>query len=156
MYLHIRALSGQHSDPCALSALEAFLRDFSALGLVSSRGLRPAIALGREGLARVRVRPRRGRRATLARCQGRVSAVSHTRPNHSLVFLQRPVCCGPPIVPWSRSFFLSLSGCRRSWSRCCGCFCQLLLLPTTSVLKWREMLGTSIAAVFLAVSIYVL
>ena len=43
------------------------------------------IALSREGLARVRVRPRRGRRAALARWQGRVSAVSHTRPNHSPV-----------------------------------------------------------------------
>ena len=76
------------------------------LGLVSSRGLRPAIALSREGLARVRVRPRCGRRAALARWQGRVSAVSHTRPNHSPVSLQRPVCWGPPTVPRSRSFFL--------------------------------------------------
>ena len=40
-----------------------------------------------EGLARVRVRPRRGRRAALARWQGRVSAVSHTRPNHSALEL---------------------------------------------------------------------
>ena len=39
----------------------------------------------REGLARVRVRPRRGRRAALARWQGRVSPVSHTRANHSPV-----------------------------------------------------------------------
>ena len=30
IYLHTRALSGQHSDPCALSALEPFSRDFSA------------------------------------------------------------------------------------------------------------------------------
>ena len=29
-YLHTRALSGQHSDPCALSALEPFFCDFSA------------------------------------------------------------------------------------------------------------------------------
>ena len=35
-----------------------------------------------EGLARVRVRARRGGRAALARWQGGVSAVSHTRPNH--------------------------------------------------------------------------
>ena len=28
--LHTRALSGQHSDPCALSALEPFFGDFSA------------------------------------------------------------------------------------------------------------------------------
>ena len=34
------------------------------------------------------------------------------------------------------------------WSRCCCC-CLLLLLPTTPVLKRREMLGTSIAAVVL-------
>ena len=34
------------------------------------------------------------------------------------------------------------------WSRCCCC-CLLPLLPTTSVLKRREMLGTSIAAVVL-------
>ena len=40
-----------------------------------------------EGLARVRVRPRRGRCAALARWQGRVSAVSHTRPNHSALKL---------------------------------------------------------------------
>ena len=30
LYLHTRALSGQHSDPCALSALEPFFGDFSA------------------------------------------------------------------------------------------------------------------------------
>ena len=35
------------------------------------------------------------------------------------------------------------------WSRCCCCCCLLLLLPTTSVLKRREVLGTSIAAVVL-------
>ena len=29
IYLHTRALSGQHSDPCALSALEPFVGDFS-------------------------------------------------------------------------------------------------------------------------------
>ena len=45
--------------------------------------MRAAIALSRERLARVRIHPRRGRRAALARWQGRVSAVSHTRPNHS-------------------------------------------------------------------------
>ena len=33
------------------------------------------------------------------------------------------------------------------YPRCCCCCC-LLLLPTTSVLKRREMLGTSIAVVF--------
>ena len=98
----------------------------------------------------MRVRPRRGRRAALARWQGRVSAVSHTRPNHSPVSLQRPVCWGPPAVPRSRSiFFWSLSGSRPSWSRSCCCCCLLPLLPTTSVLKRREMLGTSIAAVVL-------
>ena len=30
IYLHTRALSGQHPDPCALSALEPFFGDFSA------------------------------------------------------------------------------------------------------------------------------
>ena len=44
----------------------------------------PAVTvLSRAGLARVRVRPRRGRRAALASWQGRVCAVSHTCPNHS-------------------------------------------------------------------------
>ena len=33
------------------------------------------------------IRPRPGRRAALARWQGRVSAVSHTRPNHSALEL---------------------------------------------------------------------
>ena len=60
---------------------------FPPLGLVSSRGFRVAIALSREGLARVQIRPRRGRRAALARWQGRVSAVSHTCPNHSALEL---------------------------------------------------------------------
>ena len=63
------------------------------LSVVSSRGLRAAIALSREGLPRVRIRPRRGRCAALARWQGRVSAVSRTRLNHSPVSLQRPVSC---------------------------------------------------------------
>ena len=99
--------------PCALSALELVSAISPPLGLVSSRVLRAAIALSREGLARVRTRPCRGRRAALARWQGRVSAVSHTRPNHSSVSLQRPVCWGPPTVPWSRSPFF-VSGSRRS------------------------------------------
>ena len=30
IYLLTRVLSGQHSDPCALSAIEPFLGDFSA------------------------------------------------------------------------------------------------------------------------------
>ena len=81
-------------------------RCFSAisppLGLVSSRGLRAAIALSREGLARVRIRPRRGRRAALARRQGRVSAVSHTRPNHSALelFLCDFSAARPRFVAW--------------------------------------------------------
>ena len=45
------------------------------------------------------------RRATLARWQARVSAVSHTHPDHSPFSLQRPVCWGPPTVPRSRFFF---------------------------------------------------
>ena len=65
------------------------------LALVSSRDLRTAIALSREGLARVRIRPRRGRRAGLARWQGRVSAVSHTRPNHSALELFSAI--SPPL-----------------------------------------------------------
>ena len=82
---------------CLLLPTTSVLRRcFSAIsppqGLVSSRGLRAAIALSHEGLARVRIRPRRGRRAALARWQGRVSAVSHKRPNHSPVSFKRPVC----------------------------------------------------------------
>ena len=78
------------------------------LGLVSSRGLRPAIALGREGLlTRVRVRPSpRPSRSASEVASSRLSAVSHTRPNHSPVSLQRPVCRGPRTVPRSRSFFV--------------------------------------------------
>ena len=49
--------------------------------------MRAVIALSREGLACVRVRPHRGRHAALARWQGRVSAVSHTRPNHNALEL---------------------------------------------------------------------
>ena len=45
-------------------------------------------------------------------------------------------------------FLVSKSGSRPSWSRCCF-LCLLLLLPTTSVLKRREMLAPSIAAVVL-------
>ena len=76
--------------------------------------------------------------------------LKYTRPNHSPVSLQRPICWGPPTVPQSRSFFFTQkSGFRPSWSRCCCCCCLLLLLPTTSVLKRREMLGTSVAAVVL-------
>ena len=36
-----------------------------------------------------------------------------------------------------------------SWSRCCCCCCCCLLLLPTLVLKRRDMLGTSIAAVVL-------
>ena len=52
------------------------------------------------------VRPRRGRTRSASEVASRVSAVSHTRPNHSPVSLQRPVCRGPRTVPRSRSFFL--------------------------------------------------
>ena len=87
--------------------------------------------------------PRHGRRAALARWQSRVSAVSHTRPNHSPVSLQRPVCWGPPTVVTLFFFLVSKSASRPSWCRCCCCCCLLLLLPTTSVLKRREMLARS-------------
>ena len=126
IYLHTRALSGQHPDPCALSALEPSFGDFSPLGLVSSRGLRPAIALSREGTC-----PRAGppsprpSRSASEVVRSRLSAVSHTRPNHSPVLtalflvsevshtrpnhspvsLQRPVCRGPRTVPRSSFFF---------------------------------------------------
>ena len=53
----------------------------------------------------MRIRPRHGRRAALARWQGRVSAVSHTRPNHSPVSLQRPVCRGSSYSPAVTLFF---------------------------------------------------
>ena len=47
----------------------------------------------------MRVRPRRGRRPALARWQGRVSTVSHTRPNHSPVSQPAPRLRGPPHAP---------------------------------------------------------
>ena len=43
----------------------------------------------------MRVHPRRGRRAGLARWQGRVSAISHTRPNHSALKLFSAI--SPPL-----------------------------------------------------------
>ena len=46
----------QHSDPCALSALEPFFCDFSAARPRFVARLARAIALSREGLARVRIR----------------------------------------------------------------------------------------------------
>ena len=64
--------------------------------------MRAGIALSREGLARVRIRPRRGRRAALARWRGRVSAVSHTRrtsshePQYQYTAIYTAV--GPPAV----------------------------------------------------------
>ena len=70
------------------------------------RGLRPAIALGRQGTC-----PRAGppsprpSRSASEVARSRLSAVSHTRPNHSPVSLQRPVCRGPRTVPRSRFFF---------------------------------------------------
>ena len=66
------------------------------------------MALSREGLARVRVHRRRGRTAALARWQGRVSAVSHTRPNHIPVSLQRPACWVPLQSRGHALFLLSL------------------------------------------------
>ena len=65
------------------SALELVFCDSPPLGLVSSRGLSAAIALSREGLARVWIRLRRGRRSALASWQGRVSAVSYMRRTSS-------------------------------------------------------------------------
>ena len=75
--------------PCMMCGLSTIIL------LINSKQQRQraAIALSREGLAHVRIRPLRGRRAALARWPGHVSAVSPTRPNHSPVSLQRPVCC---------------------------------------------------------------
>ena len=131
MYLHTRALSEQHSDPCALSALEPFFCDFSAArprfvarlapsdspqprgpcpraGPPSPRPSRSASDVARSRLSAVsHTRPNHSPVLTALFL---VSPVSHTRPNHSPVSLQRPVCRGPRTVPRSRSFFLSLSG----------------------------------------------
>ena len=77
--------------------------------VVSSRGLRAAIALSREGLPRVRIRPRRGRCAALARWQGRVSGVSHTRLSITALFLYNDqslvyICITPVFSSTSRLF----------------------------------------------------
>ena len=107
IYLHTRALSGQHPDPCALSALDPFFGNFSAARPRLVARLAPRDSPHPRGPC-----PRAGPplaaavRTALARWQGRVSAVSHTRPNHSPVSLRRPVCRGPRTVPRSRSFFL--------------------------------------------------
>ena len=87
IYLHTRALSGQHSDPCALSALEPFFGDFSAAGPRFVARYAPSDSPQSRGPCPRAGPPRRGRRAALARWQGRVSAVSHTRPNHSALEL---------------------------------------------------------------------
>ena len=71
LYLHTCALLAQR--PRAV-----FRRFLRTLGLVSSRGLRPAIALSREGLARVRVRPRRGR--TRSASEVRLRGLPQGRP----------------------------------------------------------------------------
>ena len=114
---------------CSLSALETFFGHFSAASLVSSRGLRPAIALSREGLARVRVRPRRGptRRASeVARSRLRgfphvASPRSPTRAPITAPFPYNDQSVG--VLVQSRGhalFFLSLSGLLLSW-----CFCHI-------------------------------
>ena len=115
--------------PCALSALELFLCDFSAARHRFVARLARSDSPQSRGPC-PRIRPRRGRRAALARWQGRVSAVSHTRPNHSPVSLQRPVCWGPPTVPRSRSFFfwsqslvLDRHGLGAAAAAACCCCC---------------------------------
>ena len=84
---------------CSLSGLEPFFGDFSAARPRFVARLAPSDTLSRDGLASVRVRPRRGRRPALARWQGRVSTVSHTRPNHSPVSQPAPRLRGPPHAP---------------------------------------------------------
>ena len=49
------------------------------LSVLASRVVLFRLLLNLPALARVRIRPRRGRRAALARWQGRASVVSHTR-----------------------------------------------------------------------------
>ena len=178
MYLHTRALSEQHSDPCALSALEPFFGDLSAArprfvvrlarsDSPQSRGPcpradppspRPSRSATEVARSRLRGLPHAPQsQPCLDSPVSRIRGLPHA-PQSQPRFFTTPSLSGSSYSPAvTLFFFLSLSGSRPSWSRCCCCCCLLLLLPATSVLKLREMLGTSIAAVlFLAASISVL
>ena len=73
--------------------------------------MRPATALSREGRARVRVHPRRGRRAALAMWQGRVSPRSPTRAPITAPFLTNDQSVGVLVQPRGHALrFRSLSG----------------------------------------------
>ena len=120
--LHTRALSGQHSEPCALSALEPFFGDISAARprLVA----RPASSdspRSRGPCPRADPPSPRPSRSASEVARSRLRGLPHAPQSQPCFFTT--ICRGPPTVPRSRSFFLSLSGSRPSWSRCCCCCC---------------------------------
>ena len=101
----IRALSASSSRFSAISP---------PLDLVSSRGLRPAIALSREGLARVRVRPRRGRtRSASEVARSRLRGLPHAPQSQPCFDSPVSRLPGLPHAPQSQPRFFtttSLSG----------------------------------------------
>ena len=149
IYLCARALSVQHSDPCALSALEPFFCEFSAARPRFVARLAPSDSPQSRGPC-----PRAG--------------PPLQRPSRSASEVARSRLCGLPHAPQSQpcSFTTtSLLGFSYSpavtlsfllfsfWFSTVMVWFLLLLLPAAAahniVLKRREMLGTSIAAVVL-------
>ena len=117
--------------------------------------MRPAIALGREGLARVRVRP--SPRSSLSAnevARSRLRGLPHA-PQSQPCFFTTASLLGSSYSPAVTLFFfwlflvLDRHGLGAAAAAAACCLLLLLVLPTTSVLKRREMLGTFIAAVVL-------
>ena len=91
--------------PCALSALELFVCDFSAARpRFVARLARSDNPQSRGPCPRADPPSPRPSRSASEVARSRLRGL-HTRPNHSPVSLKRPVCWVPPTVPRSRSFF---------------------------------------------------
>ena len=103
---------------------------FPPLGLVSSRGLRPAIALGREGLARVRISPSpRPSRSASEVSRSRLRGLPHT-PQSQPCFFTTTSLLGSSYSPavtlfffWSQSLVLDGHGLGAAAAAACCCCC---------------------------------
>ena len=130
IYLHTRALSEQHSDPCALSALEPFFGDLSAA--------RPrfVVRLARSDSPQSRGPcPRAGPPSSRpSRCasevaRSRLRGLPHAPQSQSCLFTTTSLL-GPPYSPavtlfffWSQSLVLDRHGLGAAAAATCFCCC---------------------------------
>ena len=130
IYLHTRALSGHHSDPCAHSAVEPFFGDFSAARTRLVTRLAPSDSPRSRGPCPHAGPPSpRPSRCASEVARSRLRGLPHAPQSQSCLFTTTSLL-GPPYSPavtlfffWSQSLVLDRHGLGAAAAATCFCCC---------------------------------